>query len=111
MATYASLNTQDKKIVDNAVNLIRGSCGEMARIWNRIKSIADDSNATGLITSLDAGEVIPQSSDLAGADELTRTEVVSLYNLLNGIRTTNDTTPNRNAMSKAAGINAMIQGS
>src|SRR4051794_37153468 len=110
MATYASLSPEDKAVVQNTDKLIRASAGEMARIWNRIKAIADDTNATGLVTSLDAAEVIPNSSSLAGSDDLTRTEVVALYNLLNGIRTTNDTTANRNAMSKAAGINAMIQG-
>lgn len=108
MATYASLSDQDKAVVQNTVNLIRAAAGAVAKTWNQLKAIADDSNATGLVTSIDASEVIPNSSGLAGSDDMTRTEVVNLYNLLNGIRTTNDTAANRAAMSKAAGINALL---
>lgn len=108
MATYASLSEQDKAVVQNTVNLIRASVGSLGKGWNVIKAIADDTNAVNLVTSLDAAEVIPNSSFLAGSDDLTRTEVVALYNLLNSIRTTNDTTANRAAMSKAAGINALL---
>ena len=108
MATYASLSPSDKAIVDNTSNTIRAACGEMAKIFNHVKAIADDSNATNLVLSVDAGDTIPNVSGLAGADDLTRTELVAAYNLLNGIRTTNDTTGNRAAMSKAAGINAML---
>lgn len=108
MATYDSLSTPDKAVVQNTTSLIRAACGEMARIWNRIKAIADDSNAVALVTSIDAGETIPNTSGLAGADDITRAELVTVYNLINGIRTTHDTAPNRAAMSKAAGINAML---
>lgn len=108
MATYNSLNAQDKLIVDNTVNLLRASAGEIARVFNHLVAIAGDSNAVALVTSIDAGEVIPNTSGLAGADELTRTEVVALYTALNAIRTANDTAPNRAAWSKAAGINGML---
>lgn len=108
MATYASLSEQDKAVVQNTVNLIRAGAGEICKVFNHLKAIADDSNATGLVTSIDVGETIPNTCGLAGSDDLTRTEVVNLYNLLNGIRTTNDTTTNRAAMSKAAGINALL---
>lgn len=110
MALYSELTPQDQAVVQNTVNLVRASVGEMARIWNKIKGIADDTNAIALVSSVDAGDTIPNTSSLAGADDMTRTEVVAMYNLLNGIRTTHDTAPNRAAMSKAAGINAMIDG-
>lgn len=108
MATYASLSAEDKAVVDNISTILRGCAGEMARIWNKIKAIADDSNAVNLMQSVDAGDTIPNKSGLAGADDMTRTELQAVYTLLNGIRTANDTTPNRNSMSKAAGINAML---
>lgn len=108
MATYSSLNAQDKLIVDNTVNLLRASAGEIARVFNHLVAIAADTNAVALVTSLDAGEVIPNTSGLAGSDELTRTEVVALYTALNAIRTANDTAGNRAAWSKAAGINGML---
>jgi hypothetical protein len=113
MGLYANLNTSDKAIVDNTTNLIRSSCGELCRIFNRIKAIADDTNATGLVTALDVTEVIPNTSALSGADDLTQAEVVALFNLLNNIRVAstaaNDTAANRAKMSKACGINASIQ--
>ena len=108
MATYEELNQQDRLIVDNTTNLIRASCGEMARVFNHLAAIAADSNAVALITSVDAGATIPNTSGLAGADDLTRAELVALYNVLDGIRTTNDTSANRAAWSKAAGINALL---
>lgn len=108
MGTYAGLSDQDKAVIQNTTNLIRGAAAEMAGIWNRIKAIADDTNATGLIVALDDNEVIPNTSGLSGADDLTEAEVISLYTLLNGIRSTNDTSQNRAAMSKAAGINAIL---
>lgn len=108
MATYAELNADDKKVVDNAVNLVRASAGEIARVFNHLVAIANDTNAVNLILSIDAAEVIPNTSNLAGSDALTRTEIVNLYNALNTIRTTNDTAGNRAAWSKAAGINGML---
>lgn len=108
MATYASLNEDDKAIVDNTVNLVRSSAGEIARVFNHLIAIANDTNAVNLVLSIDAAEVIPNTSGLSGSDSLTRTEVVALYNALNTIRTTNDTTANRAAWSKAAGINGML---
>jgi hypothetical protein len=108
MALYSELPTADKAIVNNAANLIRAGCGELARIFNHVKAIADDANAVALVTSIDAGDTIPNASGLAGADDLTRTELVAAYTLLNTIRTTYDTSQNRAAMSKAAGINAML---
>lgn len=108
MALYSELSAQDQAIVQNTVNLLRSGAGEIARVFNHLKAIADDANAVALVTSLDASEVIPNESGLAGADDLTRTEVVALYTALNSIRTTNDTAQNRAAWSKAAGINGML---
>ena len=108
MALYSELSASDKAVVQNVVNMIRSTIGEKARGWNHVKAIADDTNAVNLVLSIDAGDTIPNTSGLAGADDLTRTEVVTLYNLINADRTTNDTAQNRAAMSKAAGINALL---
>lgn len=105
---YSELSQTDRAIVDNTVNLIHAAVGEKGKAWNRVKAIADDTNAVALVTSIDAGAVIPNTSGLAGADDLTRTEVVALYNLLNNDRAANDTAQNRAAMAKGAGINAML---
>lgn len=108
MATYDSLSNSDKAVVQNTVNLIRAASGERARAWNRQRGIADDANAIAIITSIDAGDTIPNTSGLAGADDLTRAEVVALWNLLELDRTANDTTANRNKIAKACGINSTL---
>lgn len=108
MAAYDSLSPSDKAVVQNAVNLIRAGAGELARIFNHINAIASDTNATGLVMSIDVGDVIPNTSGLAGADDMTRTELVTLYNLLNTVRTTNDNASFRAQASKAAGINSLL---
>lgn len=110
MATYAELSAADQAIVQNTVNLIRAAAGERARAWNRQKAVADDDNAIALVTSIDAGETIPNTSGLAGADDMTRAELVAIWNTLEADRTANDDATNRAAFSKAAGINAIIAG-
>lgn len=105
MGTYANLSTQDKAVVQNTVQLIRAAAGSMSKVWNTIKAISDDTNATGLVSGLDAGEIIPNESGFAGADDMTKTQIVSVYTIFTGIRTTHDTAGNRALMSQAAGIN------
>lgn len=108
MATYDSLSPADQAVVQNAVNLIRAACGEIGQVFNHQIAIADDTNAVALVASIDGPEVIPNTSGLAGADDLTRDEVVAIWNELGVMRTTHDTPANRAAWSKAAGINALL---
>jgi hypothetical protein len=104
---YSELAPVDQAIVDNLSREIRTAIANKAKGWNLTKAIADDSNAIALVMSIDGAAVIPNKTGMAGADDLTRTELVALYTLLNTDRTNNDTAPNRAAMSKAAGINGM----
>ena len=115
MAAYDSFTAQDKAVIQNAVNLVRAGAGEVCRVFNHLIAIANDTNAVNLILSIDAGTgagaTIPNTSGLAGADDMTRDEVVSLYNYINAIRTnvtTGDTASFRAQASKAAGINALL---
>ncbi len=108
MATYDSLSAADKAVVQNTVNLIRAGSGEMAKVFNHLKAIADDTNAVALVTSVDAGDTIPNESGLAGADDMTRAEMVALYTILDGVRIATDDASFRAQASKAAGINALL---
>ncbi len=108
MATYDSLSAADKAVVQNTVNLIRAAAGEIGRAFNHLAAIANDTNATGLVTSIDAGETSPHTSGLAGADDITRAEVVSMWPEIVAMPRTYDTGGNRAAWSKAAGINALL---
>ena len=108
MATYDSLSAEDKAVVQNTTNLIRALAGTRGKNWNHQKAVADDSNAIALIVSLDGSEVIPNTSGLAGADGINKTELVQLWTMLELDRAANDTPANRALMSKAAGINALL---
>lgn len=108
MALYSALNPADRAIVDNTVNLIRAAAGERARAWNRQMAIAADSNAIALVVSVDSGATIPNTSGLAGADDLTRAELVAVWQLLEADRAANDTSQNRANISKACGINETL---
>lgn len=108
MGLYEELSASDQGVVDNTVNLIRAGSGELARVYNHLAAIAADTNAIALVTSIDAGATIPNTSGLAGADDMTRSEVVAIYNLMDAIRQANDTASFRSQASKAAGINALL---
>jgi len=108
MSTYAALSTSDKAIVQNTTQLLRSNSAAMARAFNTIAAIAGDTNAVGLVTSLGNGEVVPNESGLAGADDLTKEEIVALYTTIKTIRDIYDLAANRAAWSKAAGINATV---
>ena len=108
MALYSSLSSEDQAVVQNTVNLIRAGAGEIAKVFNHLNAIAADTNATALVSSIDAGETSPLTAGLAGADGMTRAEIVSLYQTLIAMRDTYDTPTNRAVWSKAAGINALL---
>ena len=103
MGTYAALSAEDQAIVQSTVQMIRGASGSVGRVFNTLTAIADDSNAIGLITSIDAGEIIPNESGMAGADSLTRAEVGSIWTDLTTMKSSHDTDGNRAAWSKSAG--------
>ena len=108
MATYDSLSAQDKAVVQSTVQLIRASSGSIARVFNTLKAIADDTNAINLILSIDAGDTIPNESGLAGADDMTRSEIAAIYNDGQTMKTTHDTAANRAAWSKATGSENLL---
>jgi hypothetical protein len=108
MATYASLSDSDKAVVQNTVQLIRGMTGSFARNFNALNAIAADTNAINLILSIDAGDTIPNESGLAGADDMTRSELAAIYNDFVTMRDAHDDAAARAEWSKAAGINALI---
>jgi len=108
MATYDSLSVADKAVVQNTVQLIRATCGSTGRTFNALAAIAADTNAIALITSIDPAEVIPNESGLAGADDMTRTELVNVWTDFTTMRTAHDTAGNRAAWSKAAGVSNLL---
>ena len=108
MATYDSLSAQDKAVVQSTVQLIRAMSGSFARAFNAQQAIAADTNAIALISSIDAGETIPNESGLAGSDDMTRAELVALWQEIVTMQGTHDTPANRAAWAKATGVPNML---
>jgi len=106
MAAYNDLTPIQKGIVDNLTSLIRSSAAKQAQLHNLIKAISNDPNALTILQLIDAGETIPNSTQFAGSDDMTRAEIESVYTDLKALTDTNDTVANRALWSKAAGINA-----
>lgn len=104
MATYDSLSDGDKAVVQSTIQLIRSMAGSFGRSFNARTAIAADTNAIAIITSIDAGDTIPNESGLAGADDVTRAELVAAWTEFNAMATSHDTASNRAAWSKLAGV-------
>jgi hypothetical protein len=117
MTTYANLTNEQKSILQNSLNLIRAWAGEQARTNNHGEAINDDYNAQTLtvITELDALEVIPNTSGLAGAVSITKEEMITLVSHVQNMQADMSThtggfnTPAlRQVWTKAAGAENLI---
>jgi len=106
MPTYDELSTEDQSVVQATVQLIRATCGSTGRNFNAIAAIADDTNAIAIISSVTG--TIPNESGLAGADDMTKAELVAIWNDFAAMATTHDTAGNRAAWSKAAGVTNLL---
>lgn len=117
MATYASLTREQKGILQDFTNLCRSWAGEQARVNNHADAINTTYNAqvVTILSSLDVGEIVPQTSGLNGAASLTKEEVTTLVshiqNMLADMRTHTsgfNTATLRQAWAKAAGAANLI---
>ena len=117
MATYDSLSNSDKNVLQNMTNMCRAWCGEQARSNNHADVINTDYNAqtSAIISSLDAEEVIPNTSGLAGANNLTKEELITLVshmqNILSNMSSHTggfNTTSLRQTWTKAVGAASMM---
>ncbi len=117
MATYASLTTEQKNILAAFTNNLRAWCGEMARTNNHADASNTSYNSfvTTILSSLDAGEIVPNTSGLPGAQSLTKEEVITLVshqqNMLTDMSTHTggfNTATLRQTWSKAAGAANLI---
>ena len=116
MATYASLSPEDKAVLQNGMNLIRAAAGEICRHFNHQIALSKDANLQAILASVDNTEVIPNTSGLGGADDMTKQELSNLYTYIANMRVIVGTYPTgrgespefRAAASKAAGVNAML---
>ena len=110
MATYQSLTDEQKAILAAWERNARGWTNSLARLLIEAKQLIAAADATGgprdIVTSLDPGEVVPNSSGLAGAHDLTKQELAEVVALLDEVIANNDNDPDRQLMAQAAGPTA-----
>jgi hypothetical protein len=110
MGLYVDLTAEEKSIIGAWERNARGGFNSIARLVNEFRALQaalDASNGPrDIITGLDAGEEIPNTSGLAGAHDMTKAEWSSLVALLDGFLTTYDTAANRQLYAKASGPTA-----
>jgi hypothetical protein len=72
---------------------MRSLTGELARLMDRMASVqvAWTNTVAALVTSLDAGSIVPDNTGLAGAQPMTREEVITMgsTNFANALTTFN----------------------
>ena len=110
MATYAELTTEDQALLQSFLNFVRGWSGEQARVNNHGEAANDSYNAqvSAIISSLDAAEVIPNTSGLSGAASIVKEDLVSVVAHVQGILTTYNTSGHRELWVKMAGAANLI---
>jgi len=111
MATYADLTQADKDKLDYFTTILRASSGEFAQTLQKIGAIKDYYVANELDTvmgTIDADELIPNKTGLAGAVDMEQQETMVLIANLNSALIAYDVESQRLIRVKAAGINASL---
>jgi hypothetical protein len=111
MATYNSLTQEQKNILGALATQTRAFAGVLARANTIAEVLVDDWNAqvSAIVSSLDPGEVIPNTSGLAGAASVTKEEIVNLFDTsLTNLLATYNTATARQLYVKLAGPSNVI---
>ena len=113
MGTYNNLSQGDKDILGawerNTRGWINNNISRGIIQARALKAALDASNGAGdILDGLNAGQVVPNSSGIAGAQDLTKEEWATLRGAFNTFLTTYDTTATRALAAKAAGPTAGI---
>lgn len=109
MATYDSLTVEQKALLAEASNQLRAFSGQINLLLRTGQAVTDlvASGAGAIVTSLDASEVVPNASGLAGSQVLTKEEVIEIYGDINAALAVYSTAAKRQLQVKAAGVNAI----
>jgi hypothetical protein len=109
MPLYAELTQEDKALLDTLVAQLRAQSGIINQYLSRAQVISDlfASGGNTVLSSLTAGAVVPNSSNLAGAQSLTKEEIVEILGDINNALSVYATPAKRALQVKAAGVNAI----
>lgn len=110
MATYDSLTLEQKNLLQAFLNNVRAWAGEQARANNHgdVHNTDYNAQASAIIASLNAAEVIPNTSGLSGAASIVKEDLVSVVAHIQGVLTSYNTGPHRQLWTKMAGAVNMI---
>ena len=111
MALYTDLTQADKDLLGAFERNTRGWINQvLAKGIIQARALDAARTASGgvqsIIDSLDVGEIVPNSSGIAGAQELTKAEWNTLIGGLSSFLSTYDTLATRRNIAKAAGPTA-----
>ena len=111
MASYDSLTQEQKDVLGAFERNMRGWFNTIARSLHEARSLQAAANASGgpreIVVSLLSNDVeVPNSSGIAGAQNLTKQELAALVALMDGFVTDFDTDTVRQNIAKAAGPTA-----
>lgn len=99
---YSELSDAQKETVRQGDLFIRRWLRQMAGQDLDLKLQWYNDNMAPILALLDAGQVIPDSSNLAGAQDLTKEQVTALKNWIAGISA--DIETNKSLLVKAIGV-------
>ena len=110
MAAFGSLTGAQQTSVLNHMLNMRALVGQLSRLAVQIDSVSTAWANTNqaLVTSLDAASIVPDASSLAGAQLLTREEVLTMGTNFSNFLATYNTQAARNLYVKTVGpLNAV----
>lgn len=108
MATYANLTQEQKDKLNFFVTQLRAEYGGLSRFLDGVDDLKVHYTAQGIgaiITSLDAGAVVPNASGLAGSMDLTKEQIQTAVTDMNSLLTAWWTDAKRQGYDLMAGPN------
>jgi hypothetical protein len=112
VATYDSLTTEQKALIGQAERWMRGAMSSLVAYADaadfNLKEAYWLNEVKPILDTLDNGEIIPNSSGLAGAVDITEGQMQAVMTWLFGIQGDIDT--NISVVVKLIGINANVNG-
>ena len=108
--TYNELSDDDKAILKNYLQMARPLAGEFGKMLTKAGAVKTswDTLASAVVAKLDANEVIPNETGLAGAVALTKEEIQGLETAVESAITNYESPTNRALYVKSAGAENTI---
>mgnify|MGYP001421048966 CR=1 FL=1 len=106
--SYSALPEAERKALDETLKHLRSGAGTASQLSHRAAQIliaANESGAEATLQNMAPSELIPNSTDLSDAMEITAAEAIELLEVFQGVSDLCNKNP---LFIKAAGVNAII---